>query len=137
VDEVPEISTVTRQVQSRAGKVYVDFGQNGHGIKIATVYCVRPLPGAPASCPLRWDEVTARLDPSAFTLRTVPERFRSMPDPLTGVLGEGVDMAATLERIARRMSRGAEPGSGGRSVARPDRGREPARAKRAPRKAAS
>jgi len=29
VEAVPEISTVTRAIQARGGKVYVDFGQNG------------------------------------------------------------------------------------------------------------
>ncbi len=103
VDTVPEISTVTRAIAGRGGKVYVDFGQNGRGNTIVSPYSVRPLKGAPASCPLRWDEVTARLDPSRFTIRTIPERFASMPDPMAGVLGEGVDMAATLAKIAKRM----------------------------------
>ena len=29
--ELPEIATVTRSVSNREGKVYVDYGQNGHG----------------------------------------------------------------------------------------------------------
>ena len=38
---------------ARGGKVYVDFGQNGHGQTIVAPFSVRPLPGAPVSCPLR------------------------------------------------------------------------------------
>lgn len=103
VDAVPEISTVTRAIQARGGKVYVDFGQNGQGNTIVAPYSVRPLPGAPASCPLRWDEVNARLDPARFTIKTLPKRFQTMADPLLEVLGGGVDMAAAIGRIERRM----------------------------------
>jgi bifunctional non-homologous end joining protein LigD len=99
VEAEPEISTVARPLRARGGKVYIDFGQNGHGQTIVAPYSLRPLPGAPASCPLEWREVTPRLDPARFTLRTLPARFDKMADPLTPVLGEGIDMAAALERI--------------------------------------
>jgi bifunctional non-homologous end joining protein LigD len=105
VDAVPEISTVTRSLQGRGGKVYVDFGQNGRGNTIVAPYSVRPLPGAPASCPLRWDEVTARLDPARFTIRTIPKRFETMEDPMAPVLGPGVDVASALASIERRMNK--------------------------------
>ena len=107
VDAVPEISTVARAIKGRGGKVYVDFGQNGRGNTIVAPYSVRPLPGAPASCPLRWDEVTARLDPARFTIKTLPKRFESMADPIVEVLGEGVDVAAAISGIERRMDPGA------------------------------
>ena len=111
VDAVPEISTVTRSIKGRGGKVYVDFGQNGRGNTIVAPYSVRPLPGAPASCPLRWDEVTARLDPARFTIRTIPERFEKMPDPAIDVFGPGVDMASAIGAIGRRMRNGREKDS--------------------------
>ena len=101
VEAVPEISTVTRAIRGREGKVYIDFGQNGQGNTIVAPYSVRPLDGAPASCPLRWEEVTPGLDPAAFTIRTIPERFAHMPDPMAGVLGEGIDIAAALARIEK------------------------------------
>jgi len=103
VDSVPEIATVTRAIHGRSGKVYVDFGQNGRGNTIVAPYSVRPLPGAPASCPLRWDEVNARLDPARFTIRTIPKRFESMEDPLLGVFGKAIDVASAITRIQERM----------------------------------
>ncbi|MGH7349656.1 MAG: DNA ligase D, partial [Candidatus Rokuibacteriota bacterium] len=99
VEAEPGISTVARPLRARGGKVYIDFGQNGHGQTIVAPYSLRPLPGAPASCPLEWREVTPRLDPARFTLETLPARFDRMDDPLTRVLGDGIDMAAALERI--------------------------------------
>jgi bifunctional non-homologous end joining protein LigD len=81
----------------------VDFGQNGRGNTIVSPYSVRPRAGASASCPLRWDEVTPRLDPAAFTIRTIPKRFETMEDPMTTVLGPGVDMAAAIAAIQKDM----------------------------------
>src|SRR5512134_1703460 len=122
VEALPEISTVARPLRARGGKVYIDFGQNGHGQTIVAPYSLRPLPGAPASCPLEWREVTARLDPARFTLKTLPARFDKMDDPLRPVLGEGIDMAAALARIealhkpSPRRGEGRVRGGGGVSA---------------------
>jgi bifunctional non-homologous end joining protein LigD len=104
VDATPEISTIARPIHAREGKVYVDFGQNGRGNTIVAPYSVRPLPGAPASCPLLWEEVNARLDPARFTIRTIPKRFEKMPDPLTMVLGPTFDMQKAIKRVEKRMN---------------------------------
>ena len=117
VEAEPEISTVARPLRDRGGKVYIDFGQNGHGQTIVAPFSLRPLPGAPASCPLEWREVTPRLDPARFNLKTIAARFEKIADPLAPVLGEGIDMAAALERIRARptaISAGATPPAGGR-----------------------
>jgi bifunctional non-homologous end joining protein LigD len=105
VDTVPDIATIARPIQSRGGKVYVDFGQNGHGRTIVAPYSVRPLPGAPVSCPLRWSEVTPRLDPARFTIVTLPKRFEQMDDPLAPVFADSIDMAAAIARLERRARR--------------------------------
>jgi len=97
---VPAIATVARPLHAREGKVYVDFGQNGYGRTIAGPFSVRPLPGAPVSCPLRWSEVTARLDPSRYTVKTAIRRFEKNADPLLPVIdAPGIDMAAALARL--------------------------------------
>src|SRR5207249_3777128 len=108
-EATPAISTLARPIQARAGKVYIDWGQNGHGITIAAPYALRPLPGAPASCPLEWREVNGKLDPARFNLRTLPARFEKMDDPLAGVLGEGIDIGVAIAAIEKRMKRKAGP----------------------------
>jgi bifunctional non-homologous end joining protein LigD len=128
VEAEPEISTVARPLRSRGGKVYIDFGQNGHGQTIVAPFALRPLPGAPASCPIEWREVTPRLDPARFTLETLPKRFDRMDDPLRPVLGEGIDIAAALERMPepspergegkKRVSGREASGAGGRTRGR-------------------
>ena len=44
-----------------------------------------------------------RLDPARFNLKTLPARFAKMEDPLTGVLGKGVDMAKAIAAIEERV----------------------------------
>ena len=102
VEAAPEISTIARPIRARAGKVYIDFGQNGHGRTVVGPFSVRPLPRAPASCPLRWEEVTARLDPARFTIKTIPQRFEKMKDPLAPVLRGSIDLAAAIARIEKQ-----------------------------------
>ena len=100
VEAVPEIATIARMINTRGGKVYVDFGQNGLGQTIVAPLSVRPLPGAPVSCPLRWSEVTARLDPGRFTIRTAPARLDKLGDPMAPVLGDAIDIATALRGIS-------------------------------------
>ncbi len=104
VGELPEDASVARLPQARAGKVYVDYLQNGYGKLLVAPYSVRPRPGAPVSMPLRWREVGPRLDPARFTLRSAPGRLRRRDaDPLRGVLGPGGDLRRALERLAARL----------------------------------
>lgn len=98
----PEIATVARPLRARGGRVYIDWGQNGPGQTIVAPFAVRPLPGAPVSCPLDWAEVTPALDPRRFTIATVPARFARRPDPMAPVLREQIDLAGVLARLERR-----------------------------------
>lgn len=103
VQQAPDIATVIRTPSKRAGKVYVDFMQNGHGKLLVAPYAVRPLPGAPVSAPLEWAEVDAQLDLRAFTIRTMPKRLERMrKDPLRAVLSLSPDLVTALTRLQRR-----------------------------------
>ncbi len=101
-----EIATITRTVEARGGKVYLDYLQNRRGQLIAAPYCVRPEPGAPVSMPLAWRELNARLDPRRHTIRTAPARMKQKgEDPLLPVLTLRPDLHAALERLAGRLTR--------------------------------
>jgi bifunctional non-homologous end joining protein LigD len=76
----------TEWTKSKRRGVLIDANQNGEGKTIASVYSVRPRPGAPVSTPLRWDEVNEELDPLAFTMPVVLERVRKHGDLFEGVL---------------------------------------------------
>ena len=106
----PDIATLARPANAREGKVNVDFLQNGQGRTIAAPFSVRPLPGAPVSCPLRWPDVAAALDPGRFTIRAVPRRFETTGDPMAPVRSGRIDMAAALARIEGRLGPGGQIG---------------------------
>ncbi len=98
---LPEETSIARLPSRRKGKVYLDFLQNGYGKLIVAPYSVRPRPGAPVSTPLRWNEVTAKLDPAKFTIKTVPARLRRMKsDPWAQVLETVPDLPRALARLA-------------------------------------
>jgi len=103
--ELPEIATVTRQVQKRDGKVYLDYVQNGHGRLLVAPFSARPLPGAPVSMPLKWSEVTPKLDIRKFTIKTAPPRMTKLgEDPLRPVLDLKPELVTALERLNARLS---------------------------------
>jgi bifunctional non-homologous end joining protein LigD len=66
--------------------VLIDSNQNGEGKTIASVYSVRPKPGAPVSTPLRWDEVNEKLNPAIYTMEVVLRRVEQHGDLFEGVL---------------------------------------------------
>ena len=102
-----DIATITRHVQKRGDKVYLDYLQNRHGQTIVAPFSVRPLPGATVSMPLLWEEVQDGLDPRAFTIRTALDRMdRLGADPVAAVLEEKPDLGSVLERLAALMGAG-------------------------------
>jgi bifunctional non-homologous end joining protein LigD len=79
--------------------VLIDSNQNGEGKTIASVYSVRPKPGAPVSTPLRWDEVDESLDPTAFTMDVVRERLAKHGDLFAPVLQGKQSLTAALKAV--------------------------------------
>ena len=77
---MPNVATTERIKEKRKGRLYIDYLQNGEGKTIVAPYTIRALDGAPVSTPLAWSEVSERLDPRAFTVRTVPERVAKHGD---------------------------------------------------------
>ena len=104
VSELPEIATITRTIRDREGRVYVDFLQNRRGQLLVAPFSVRPVPEAAVSTPLRWSEVTARLDVRKHTIKTVPARMKRLKsgDPFLGVLEDRPDLIGALGRLALR-----------------------------------
>ena len=104
IRELPDIATITRALSGREGRVYIDYVQNGHGRLLVAPFSVRPLTGAPVSMPLRWRELTSKLDPRKFTIKNAVKRMRSLQeDPLLKVLELKPDLHAALEHLAQRF----------------------------------
>jgi DNA ligase D-like protein (predicted polymerase) len=70
--------------EERGEAVFIDYNQNARDRTIASAYSLRPIPGAPVSTPVTWDELPD-VDPRAFTLHTVPDRFAELGDPHAGI----------------------------------------------------
>jgi bifunctional non-homologous end joining protein LigD len=89
----------TEWTKSKRKGVLIDANQNGEGKTIASVYSVRPKPGAPVSTPLRWDEVDESLDPGAFTMDVVRRRIAEHGDLYAGVLQNKQSLSAALRKL--------------------------------------
>ena len=61
--------------EERGERIFVDFNQNNRDRTIASAYSLRPIPGAPVSTPMTWDELREVKDPREFNLFTVPDRI--------------------------------------------------------------
>jgi len=73
----PELVTMEFSKKARGARVYADPFRNAYLQTIVTPYSVRRRPGATVSMPLAWDDVTARLDPRRFTIRTLEKHIAS------------------------------------------------------------
>lgn len=96
--QIPAYTTLERMVKNRNGKMYLDFLQNRPDATIAGVYSLRPKPGATVSMPLSWDEVKPGLTMRDFTIHNAIPRLKETGDLFQGVLGEGVNLAETIQK---------------------------------------
>jgi bifunctional non-homologous end joining protein LigD len=76
----------TEWLKKKRSGVLVDHRQNGHGKTIASVYSVRPKPGAPVSTPLAWDELTEEIRPRDFSMQVALDRIEERGDLFEPVL---------------------------------------------------
>ena len=90
----------TEWTKAKRQGVLIDANQNGEGKTIASVYSVRPQPGAPVSTPLRWDEVSEDLDPRDFTMEVVLSRVDRFGDLFEGVLTTKQSLSSALDALA-------------------------------------
>jgi bifunctional non-homologous end joining protein LigD len=58
----------------KPGKVFADYLQNSPMRTMVIPYSLRPTPNATASTPLEWSEVKKGLNPSDYTIFSVPQR---------------------------------------------------------------
>jgi bifunctional non-homologous end joining protein LigD len=100
----PEAATIERVVKKRdVTSVYVDYLQNVTGKTLACAYSARASDYAGASTPLTWEELDDRLDPRAFTIRTLPERLQRVGDLWAGLReAPGIDIASVIDRARTR-----------------------------------
>ena len=91
----------TEWLKEKRRGVLVDHRQNGWGKTIASVYSVRPKPGAPVSTPLQWSELTEEITPRDFTMAVALERVERHGDLFEPVLRGRQSLTAGLRRLRR------------------------------------
>ena len=98
----------TEWLKKKRSGVLIDHRQNGHGKTIASVYSVRPKPGAPVSTPLHWDELTEEIRPRDFSMAVALERVERLGDLFEPVLEGGQALGPALAGILGAPPRTAE-----------------------------
>jgi len=74
--KLPELATTSRQKDKRGGRVYIDVIQNALGHHAVAPYVLRDTPEATVSTPLDWDELSPRLEPRRFNIKTIFDRLK-------------------------------------------------------------
>jgi len=91
----------TEWLKKKREGVLVDHRQNGWGKTIASVYSVRPKPGAPVSTPLRWDELRSGIAPRDFTMEVALKRCAEHGDLFAPVLEDARPLAPAARALAK------------------------------------
>jgi bifunctional non-homologous end joining protein LigD len=91
----------TEWLKKKRSGVLVDHRQNGAGKTIASVYSVRPKPGAPVSTPLGWEELTPDVRPRDFTMAVALERVDSQGDLFAPVLEAPRPLGAAARQLGK------------------------------------
>ncbi|HEY6605609.1 MAG TPA: non-homologous end-joining DNA ligase [Gaiellaceae bacterium] len=91
----------TEWLKKKREGVLVDHRQNGWGKTIASVYSVRPKPGAPVSTPLRWDELTPDVRPRDFPMEVALERIDRHGDLFAAVLEDPRPLSPAAKALDR------------------------------------
>ncbi|WP_018156158.1 non-homologous end-joining DNA ligase [Demetria terragena] len=76
---LPDLVTTAWWKEERGQRIFVDFNQMCRDRTIAGAYSPRPLPGAPVSMPVTWDQLRD-VKTSDFTVLTAPEILASDGD---------------------------------------------------------
>lgn len=101
-DKLPHLTSLVRSPQKRSKKIYLDYLQNRFAQTLVCPYSVRPAAFAPVSTPLLWEEVNSKLDPTDFTIKTVPQRLKEKGDILKPILKASSNLKKAISRLENR-----------------------------------
>jgi bifunctional non-homologous end joining protein LigD len=76
--EHPQRYSTSLAKAGREDKILLDYLRNNRGSTAVAAFSTRARPGCPVAVPIAWDELTPRLKPDRFDLRTVRERLRRL-----------------------------------------------------------
>lgn len=99
-EQLPKITSLERSPSKRQKKVYLDILQNRKAQTVISPYSLRGNSSASVSTPLEWSEVKKGLDPTNFTLKTVPQRVEKIGDIFSPILGKGVNLLTAIKKVS-------------------------------------
>lgn len=102
---MPDQVTTSWWKEERGARIFLDFNQANRDRTMAGAYSPRPLPHAPVSCPVTWEELGS-VDPTALTILTVPDRLAAGGDPWAGMHERQGSMSTLLQWWDRDLADG-------------------------------
>ena len=106
----PQLTTAVYRKEIRPrDRVHVDFNQNAWGRTLASVYSVRPRPGAPVSTPVTWEELGGKLAIEDFRIDNVASRVKRLGDLWAPVTADSRRGRFDLSALAATPPRSPRP----------------------------
>jgi len=109
VQASPDRLTVEFHKAARGSRLFLDLTRNAYAQTIVAPYAVRARPGAPVAAPVTWDELDSLDSAEHFTLRSMPDRVATQPDPWLTIDDEACSLSAIVDRLDE-LDGGAPPG---------------------------
>jgi bifunctional non-homologous end joining protein LigD len=97
--------TTTFAKRGRERQILIDYLRNNRTNTSVSAYSLRARPGAPVSMPMHWDELTTRMQPQRWTIRTVPRRLQDL-DPWASYFRKRQRLAVALVQVEEPLKRG-------------------------------
>jgi bifunctional non-homologous end joining protein LigD len=98
---LPDLVSLERSPKKRKKKIYLDYLQNRLGQTTASVYSLRPTEDAMVSTPLKWSELSIKLDPKKFNIFTIHKRLKRVGDLWKPVITKSVNLKKSIECLKK------------------------------------
>ncbi len=102
--DAPDRYVINMAKKLRTGRIFLDYLRNDRMATAVAPLSPRARPGATVSMPVTWGQVTAKLDPSRYTVRTVPPllaKTTAWADYTDGAR----PLAAAIERLRKTVTK--------------------------------
>lgn len=104
-EDDPSRYTIKFAKRGRESQILIDYLRNNRTNTSVAAYSVRARAQATVSVPIDWDELTPRLRPAQWTIKTVPRRLAGLSNPWAGYFRSRQPLPPTARRRAARASR--------------------------------